>query len=133
MSPRGVILGATLLCFLMGLLSPAQSARSGRSANACCRSYSRRRVPVNLIKGYREQTDTGICPIEAIIFLTTWKAQICASLKDEWVKKVLQKLSSKLNKMSKAGEGRLKKSVSSDGSGLFTPAKVFPNSTDSFY
>lgn len=27
MSPRGVIMGATLLCFLMGLLSPAQSAR----------------------------------------------------------------------------------------------------------
>lgn len=26
MSPRGVIMGATLLCFLMGLLSPAQSA-----------------------------------------------------------------------------------------------------------
>lgn len=26
MSPRGVIMGAMLLCFLMGLLSPAQSA-----------------------------------------------------------------------------------------------------------
>uniref|UniRef100_A0A3Q0SB19 Chemokine interleukin-8-like domain-containing protein n=1 Tax=Amphilophus citrinellus TaxID=61819 RepID=A0A3Q0SB19_AMPCI len=93
---------ALLLCFILGILSPAPAA-CARSSTACCTSYSRRPVPFNRIKGYREQSLKENCRIEAIIFYTVANKQVCATRKDEWVRKTLELLSSKLKKLSKSG------------------------------
>lgn len=74
-------------------------------------------------------------------FYTVKKIEICATQKDEWVRKTLELLSSKLKKMSKAdsvaGETKMRKSVTSsftDGSGSFLhTTDTSPNSTQSFY
>ncbi|XP_038574140.1 C-C motif chemokine 21b isoform X2 [Micropterus salmoides] len=141
MAPRGMITVTTiLLCFILGLLSPAPAACS-HMGKACCTRYNRKPVPFQRIKGYREQTTTENCRIEAIIFYTVKKIEICATQKDEWVRKTLELLSSKLKKMSKAdsvaGETKMRKSVTSsftDGSGSFLhTTDTSPNSTQSFY
>ncbi|XP_073347603.1 C-C motif chemokine 20-like [Pagrus major] len=140
MTPRGVMSVAVLVCFILGLLSPASTARS-TNGRACCTTYNRKPIPFQRIKGYREQTTIENCRINAIIFYTVRKIQICATREDEWVRKILDLLSSKLKKMSKAGpaagEAQKKKTVNppfSDGSGsFFTTTETFPNSTESFY
>ncbi|KAM8727225.1 C-C motif chemokine 20 isoform 1-T1 [Acanthopagrus schlegelii] len=140
MTPRGVMSVAVLLCFVLGLLSPASSAPGSIKGRACCTTYNRKPIPFQRIKGYREQTTKENCRIEAIIFYTLRRTEVCATRKDEWVRIILDQLSSKLKKMSKAGpaagENQMKKTVNppiSDGSGsFFTIAQTFPNSTESF-
>ncbi|XP_075953983.1 C-C motif chemokine 20-like [Anarhichas minor] len=103
MAPRGVIVTAVLLCFVLALLGPAPAALGSRTGKACCTRYNRKPVPFQRIKGYREQTTEENCHIEAIIFYTVKKNEICATRKDEWVRRILELLSSKLKKMSKTG------------------------------
>ncbi|XP_033507189.2 C-C motif chemokine 17-like [Epinephelus lanceolatus] len=142
MAPRGMIAVTTvLLCLILGLLGPAPAALGSSTGRLCCTRYNRKPVPFQRIKGYREQTTKENCHIEAIIFYTIRKNEICATRKDEWVRKTLELLSSKLKKMSQPGsaadDGTTKKSVKpsfNDGSGfLGSTAETFLNSTDSFY
>ncbi|XP_070775616.1 C-C motif chemokine 17-like [Enoplosus armatus] len=142
MAPKGMITVTTvLLCFILGLLSPAPAVLGSHTGKACCTRYNRKPVPFQRIKGYREQTTTENCRIEAIIFYTVKKNEVCATRKDEWVRKTLEFLSSKLKKMSKAGsaagETQMGKRVHSsfkDGSGsFFSTTETSPNSTESFY
>uniref|UniRef100_A0A3P9CTD9 C-C motif chemokine n=1 Tax=Maylandia zebra TaxID=106582 RepID=A0A3P9CTD9_9CICH len=44
----------------------------------CCRRYMRGKLPYSAIKGYSVQTDTEMCPINAIIFHTK-KGKACAN------------------------------------------------------
>ncbi|XP_067460745.1 C-C motif chemokine 20-like [Thunnus thynnus] len=156
MVPKGMITVTTvLLCLILGLLGPAPAALGSRSSRACCTRYTSMPVPFKRIKGYREQPATENCRIEAIIFYTVMKREICATRKDEWVRKTLELLSLKLKKMSKtdtaAGEALMKRHGNpsiNDGSGSFlsttetflnttktflNTTKIFPNSTESFY
>ncbi|XP_031610764.2 C-C motif chemokine 20-like [Oreochromis aureus] len=127
MALRGTItLTALLLCFILGILSPAP-AECARTA--CCTSYSKTQVSFNRIKGYREQLATEYCRIEAIIFYTVANRQVCADPKAHWVKKLLEQLSAKLKNMSKGGSVGGKTSVKKagnasgrDGSGSATEA-----------
>uniref|UniRef100_A0A8C2XDN4 Chemokine interleukin-8-like domain-containing protein n=1 Tax=Cyclopterus lumpus TaxID=8103 RepID=A0A8C2XDN4_CYCLU len=89
----------------------------------CCTRYNRKPVPFQRIKGYRQQSTKENCHIEAIIFYTVKKNQICATHKDEWVRKTLELLSSRLKKMSKTG-------FAAGESGSFVrTTETFPNST----
>ncbi|XP_041805754.1 C-C motif chemokine 17-like [Chelmon rostratus] len=142
MAPRGMItVTIVLLCFILGLFSPAPAALGSRVGKACCTRYNRKPVPFQRIKGYREQTTKENCRLEAIIFYTIKKNEICATRKDEWVRKNLELLSSKLKLMSKAGsaagETLMKETVNpifNDGSrSLFSTTETVPNSTESFY
>ncbi|XP_037644683.1 C-C motif chemokine 20-like [Sebastes umbrosus] len=100
MAPKGLIAVTTvLLCFILGLLGPATAAQG----SYCCTRYNRKPVPFQRIKGFREQTTKENCHIEAIILYTVKKNEICVTRRDEWVRKVLELLSSKLKKMSKTG------------------------------
>ncbi|XP_053186026.1 C-C motif chemokine 20-like [Scomber japonicus] len=143
---RGMITGTTvLLCLVLGLLSPAPAALGSYSGRGCCTRYNRKPVPFQRIKGYREQTVIENCRIEAIIFYTIKNLEICATRKDEWVRKNLELLSSKLKKMSKtstaAGEAITKRHGNptikdGDGSVLNTTmntTETFANSTERFY
>ncbi|XP_040000115.1 C-C motif chemokine 20 isoform X2 [Xiphias gladius] len=141
MAPRGVITVTTiLLYFILGLLFPAPATCSHMN-KVCCTRYNRKPVPFQLIKGYREQSTRENCRMEAIIFYTVKKNLICATWRDEWVRKTLDLLSSKLKKMSKArsaaGETPRKKSGNhslNDGSGsFFSTTASFLNYTESFY
>ncbi|XP_070701601.1 C-C motif chemokine 20-like [Pempheris klunzingeri] len=141
MAPRGMITVTTiLLCLMLSLLTPAPAARS-HIGKACCTRHNRKPVPFQRIKGYREQTTKENCHIDAIIFYTVKKNEICATQKDEWVRKTLELLSSKLKRMSKAssaaGETQMNKSVTPpfiDGRGsFFSTTETFPNSTEGFY
>ncbi|XP_062261274.1 C-C motif chemokine 20-like [Platichthys flesus] len=129
MAPRGTItMTMALLCFILGLLSPAP-------ATSCCTSYNRKPVPFQRIKGYKEQTIKENCNMEAIIFYTI-KNAICVTRRDAWVKKNLKLLSSKLKSMSKPNSAATlrKKKTNNDGSGsFFSSTETFLNSTESFY
>ncbi|KAM7379167.1 hypothetical protein PAMP_004737 [Pampus punctatissimus] len=141
MVPRGTITVTTiLLCIILGLLSPAPAALGSHSSRACCTRYNRKPVPFHRIKGYREQTIFENCRIEAIIFYTVRKYEICVTRKDEWVRKTLELLSSKLKNMSKtaaAAEALMKTSRNlpiNDGSGsLLSITETFPNTTEHSY
>ncbi|XP_058503559.1 C-C motif chemokine 20 [Solea solea] len=102
MAPGGMIAVTTfVLFFMLGPLSPAPATCSQMS-RACCTRYNRKPVPFQRIKGFREQTMKENCHMEAIIFYTVKNNEICATRRDEWVRKTLELLSSKLKKMSKA-------------------------------
>ncbi|XP_011614809.1 C-C motif chemokine ligand 20 isoform X2 [Takifugu rubripes] len=88
-----------VLCFVLAL-TPAPYACS-HASRSCCTRYSGKPVPPQLIRGYREHTAMENCRIEAIIFYTVQRKMVCANPKDEWVKKVLKLLSSKLRRLSK--------------------------------
>ncbi|KAM9349942.1 C-C motif chemokine 17-like [Symphorus nematophorus] len=140
MAPRGILTVTAVLCFILGLLSQAPIVRGDRG-RGCCPSYHRKPIPINRIKGYREQLAVENCRIDAIIFYTVRRAEICATRKDAWVRKTLDLLSLKLKNMSKAGpaagEIQMRKSVTpsfNGGSGSFFSTKeTFQNSTESFY
>ncbi|KAM4552902.1 C-C motif chemokine 19-like [Odontesthes bonariensis] len=140
MAPRDITVATVLLSFTLGILSPAPAACVLMN-RGCCTSYNRRPVPFQYIVGYREQPIKENCRIEAIIFYTINKNVICASQKDEWVKKALKLLSSKLKKMSKANSSAsgapLKKPGQlpvHDGSGSFlSTTEASFNNTGSFY
>uniref|UniRef100_A0A3Q4B7D9 C-C motif chemokine n=1 Tax=Mola mola TaxID=94237 RepID=A0A3Q4B7D9_MOLML len=122
MTLRGLITVATVLCFALGLFGPNPAA-SSHIGKACCTRYNRKPIPFARIRGYREQTAMENCHIEAIIFYTNRNYVTCATRKDEWVRRALNLLSSKLKRMSKtgfaAGETERRKSVGHDGSGCF--------------
>ncbi|XP_042353367.1 C-C motif chemokine 17-like [Plectropomus leopardus] len=133
MAPKGMIAATTvLLCFILGLLGPAPAALGSNTGKLCCTRYNRKPVPFQRIKGYREQTTKENCHIDAIIFYTIKRNEICATRKDEWVRKTLELLSSKLRKMSKtgpaAGETTMKK-----GGFYIATTETFINSTESYY
>ncbi|KAA8587234.1 hypothetical protein FQN60_016096, partial [Etheostoma spectabile] len=93
MAPRGTIAMTTvLLCFILGLLGPTPAALGSHMGKACCTRYNRKPVPFQRIKGFREQTTKENCHIEAIIFYTVKKHEICATRRDEWVRKTLELL-----------------------------------------
>ncbi|XP_035526737.1 C-C motif chemokine 26-like [Morone saxatilis] len=140
MTPTGMLTVTTaLLCIILSLIIPAPAARP-RMGKACCMRYNRKPIPFERIKGYREQTTRENCRMEAIIFYTSKKNEICATRKDAWVRNILELLSSKLKKMSKPGSAAgetQKKSVNptfNDGSGSFSSTtEAFQNITESFY
>uniref|UniRef100_A0A8C7WQN8 Chemokine interleukin-8-like domain-containing protein n=1 Tax=Oryzias sinensis TaxID=183150 RepID=A0A8C7WQN8_9TELE len=54
-------------------------------AKLCCTRYQSNHFPVQRLKSYRVQEDTGNCNIRAIIFLTVKGRVFCANPKQQWV------------------------------------------------
>ncbi|KAK7945770.1 hypothetical protein WMY93_001498 [Mugilogobius chulae] len=98
MALMGIITTATtLLCFI--LVHSAQ-AKASSVAPKCCTSYTRSPVPFYRITGVATQTFKENCNLDAIIFFTVKKNQICANPRDRWVLIILRKLSDRLKKMA---------------------------------
>ncbi|XP_028988545.2 C-C motif chemokine 20-like [Betta splendens] len=134
MVPRGMIAVApVLLCFILGLLGPASAALGSHRGKSCCTTYSRKLVPFQHIRGYREQSITEYCRIEAIIFYTIKKTEICATRRDAWVRNNLKLLSSRLKKMSASAKRPTKNKAAvpptNEGRGFSTTQSFF-NGTD---
>ncbi|NP_001290641.1 chemokine (C-C motif) ligand 20 precursor [Esox lucius] len=66
----------------------------------CCVEYQQQPIPIQNIKGYKMQSSTEVCHIDAIIFYTIKNYKVCANIKDNWVKQALDHLSKKLKKLS---------------------------------
>ncbi|XP_047446020.1 C-C motif chemokine 20-like [Mugil cephalus] len=96
-----IALTTALLFITLGVLSLAPAARGAYTGKSCCTTYTRKPVPFNRVRGFREQSIRENCNIDAIIFYTVKNKEVCATRKDEWVKTLLKLLSSKLKKMSK--------------------------------
>ncbi|XP_014856624.1 PREDICTED: C-C motif chemokine 20-like [Poecilia mexicana] len=105
MTPRSIIMITIPLFIIVGILSPAPAA-GYRMSKTCCTRYSKKPIPSENIKGYREQVTLEHCRINAIIFYTTNNHEICTSPNDDWVKEALSSLSSKLKAMSQNTDGK---------------------------
>ncbi|XP_014331491.1 C-C motif chemokine 20-like [Xiphophorus maculatus] len=105
MTPRSIIMIAIPLFIIVGILIPAPAA-GFRTSKPCCTRYSKKPVPFQNIRGYREQLPTEHCRISSIIFYTINSQEICASPNDDWVKEALNLLSSKLKTMSQNTDGK---------------------------
>uniref|UniRef100_A0A3B4UPJ0 C-C motif chemokine 20-like n=1 Tax=Seriola dumerili TaxID=41447 RepID=A0A3B4UPJ0_SERDU len=68
-----------------------------QNSKICCTRYRRSPVPIQRIKGYREQPVTENCRIEAIIFYMPDKIEVCATQEDAWVRRALALLSFSLD------------------------------------
>ncbi|XP_023121376.1 C-C motif chemokine 20-like [Amphiprion ocellaris] len=131
MAPTGILtLTAVLLCFMLGIFGPAPAALGARRP-ACCTKYTRKPLDFQVIRGYREQNDTEVCRIKAIIFFTASRAKVCADPKADWVKEALKFLSFKLEKMSKTGPAA-SGNPKSESDSFYNETEPFLNDTDIF-
>ncbi|XP_053315738.1 C-C motif chemokine 20-like [Spea bombifrons] len=73
----------------------------------CCYTYSKKPLPVKLIKGFVIQNSYEVCDLDAIIFLTR-KFKVCANPKDQWVINNLKALRLRKQNIS---QGKLKKTT----------------------
>ncbi|XP_076829060.1 C-C motif chemokine 20 [Brachyhypopomus gauderio] len=77
------------------------SAAYGPLNHACCVKYTRTPLSLGMVKGFYEQSSLEVCRINAIVFLTKRNKKVCASMEDEWVRKIMKHLSDKMKEMSK--------------------------------
>ncbi|CAN9503381.1 unnamed protein product [Ophioblennius macclurei] len=131
-----ISLAAVLFCFTLGI-----KGWSSGAGVRCCVRYTRKPVPFKFIRGYAEQKVEHNCRIEAIILITA-KRRICADEKDEWVQKILSKISEMLAQKTRTNSSSTEepqvtktgKGSFHDGSGHFvTPEEYFKNNTGSDY
>ncbi|MEE6500897.1 hypothetical protein FKM82_003977 [Ascaphus truei] len=85
-----------VLCILaLGLLYFTNAAQAG--VYDCCYTYSKKPLPVRLIKGFTMQNSYEVCDIDAIIFITK-KFRVCANPKEQWVINTVKMLRTRRNK-----------------------------------
>ncbi|XP_030015524.1 C-C motif chemokine 20a.3 [Sphaeramia orbicularis] len=60
---------------------------------ACCRRYTKHKLPFNAIKGYLTQTASSACRINAIIFYTRKGKLVCVNPALSWVMESVNRLS----------------------------------------
>ncbi|XP_069755197.1 C-C motif chemokine 20-like [Narcine bancroftii] len=74
----------TPMCRIGYVISSAQL--HDKSPINCCLAYSRKLLPVRLIRGYVRQFSNELCEINAVIkFYTRRRRSICANPEDKWV------------------------------------------------
>ncbi|RVE61819.1 hypothetical protein OJAV_G00174310 [Oryzias javanicus] len=61
-------------------------------AKFCCTRYQKDPVPLDRLKNYTEQKDTGNCHMRATIFLTVKGKLFCANPNQQWVIKAIKTL-----------------------------------------
>uniref|UniRef100_A0A4W5P7F4 Chemokine interleukin-8-like domain-containing protein n=1 Tax=Hucho hucho TaxID=62062 RepID=A0A4W5P7F4_9TELE len=88
-----------LLCCVVTMFSSTSAAYSPRRLY-CCVEYQEKPVPYQWIKGYKLQSSKEVCNIDAVIFYILKNRKVCATVKDEWVRKALARISSELKNMS---------------------------------
>ncbi|KAG8445570.1 hypothetical protein GDO86_010372 [Hymenochirus boettgeri] len=77
-----------LFMVVIGLLCLTST---GEGLYDCCYTYTKKSLPVKIIKSFTTQKFYEVCDIDAIIFITK-KFRVCANPEDKWVKNVLKAL-----------------------------------------
>uniref|UniRef100_UPI00398F25DF C-C motif chemokine 20-like n=1 Tax=Pristiophorus japonicus TaxID=55135 RepID=UPI00398F25DF len=95
---RNCMVAAVFSLLVLNMLSCPVSA-FGTNGD-CCLKYSMKAMPFQLISGYVLQRSNEICDIDAIIFYTVRGRAVCANPGRKWVKRALEVLSKRLEKMS---------------------------------
>ncbi|KAG7273510.1 hypothetical protein CRUP_015886 [Coryphaenoides rupestris] len=70
------------------------ATQTSAASHACCREFSRGRIPLPLIRGYKVQSMEENCPIDAIIFLVKKGKQerkACVDPTLDWVKDTIRR------------------------------------------
>ncbi|KAL3988413.1 carbonic anhydrase 4 [Sarotherodon galilaeus] len=83
---------------VIALLTVCLTANTSAAYRHCCRRYMTGRLPFAAIKGYSVQTDTEMCPINAIIFHTK-KGKACADPALKWVIDAINRMRNKAQKI----------------------------------
>ncbi|XP_035491765.2 regakine-1 [Scophthalmus maximus] len=78
----------TLLCFLTWMSSVHASQGPGSN---CCLGWSTTRIPLTQIRNYTIQSE-GVCPVTAVVFLTTRGKTICSDPNSKWAKRGVVKV-----------------------------------------
>ncbi|KAG7487439.1 hypothetical protein MATL_G00023330 [Megalops atlanticus] len=71
-------LWSVFLCLAVFLLCPSVSQSSGR-VSSCCLTTSETVLRLNLINSYYLQRKGGICPVDAVVFVTVKGIKVCAN------------------------------------------------------
>ncbi|KAL6091034.1 hypothetical protein STEG23_017680, partial [Scotinomys teguina] len=76
------------------LTAPRISDSSDGGGQDCCLKYSQRKIPYNIVRGYRKQEPSLGCPIPAILFSPRKRNQpeLCANPEQSWVQKLMRRL-----------------------------------------
>nr|XP_004543048.2 C-C motif chemokine 20-like [Maylandia zebra] len=86
---RAVVVIALTVCL---------TANTSAAYPHCCRGYITGKLPYSAIKGYSVQTDTEMCPINAIIFHTK-KGKACANPALKWVIDAINRIRKKAQRI----------------------------------
>ncbi|KAJ8394982.1 hypothetical protein AAFF_G00039330 [Aldrovandia affinis] len=78
-----------LLCLAVLQLSPAIIQSSDGHVASCCLKTSTTTLPREKIKDYYNQK-SGICPVDAVIFVTMKGKRICSDPANLWVNKTMK-------------------------------------------
>ncbi|KAJ8394983.1 hypothetical protein AAFF_G00039340 [Aldrovandia affinis] len=105
---------AVLLFLCAATWMPRVSTSTGPSSN-CCLKVSETRLHLKNIVRHIEQK-AGLCPVDAIVFLTKKGKKVCADPDRDWVKKAVGKLEER-----KKSKGKRKEKTATTGQKKVTP------------
>ncbi|OCT81170.1 C-C motif chemokine 20 [Xenopus laevis] len=66
----------------------------------CCYTYTKKQLPLKVIKDFTTQNSFEVCDIDAVIFITR-KFRVCANPKEQWVINATKAISKRRKKTSK--------------------------------
>ncbi|XP_078522026.1 C-C motif chemokine 20-like [Lissotriton helveticus] len=68
----------------------------------CCYSHTKKPLRLKVISSFTVQSSSDVCDMDAIIFHTKKRFNVCANPEDKWVKRILKAL----RKGTKKSKGR---------------------------
>ncbi|XP_068135216.1 C-C motif chemokine 20-like [Hyperolius riggenbachi] len=67
----------------------------------CCYSYTKKPLPLKMIRSYTNQYSYEVCDIDAVILITQ-RFRVCANPKDQWVKRIVPVLRQRKARLQEA-------------------------------
>ncbi|XP_038661864.1 C-C motif chemokine 19-like [Scyliorhinus canicula] len=103
---KNTVFSTLALLFIISatLRSGSQASENDNTSEDCCLSTGDKRIPSNIVKGYKIQLAGNGCRIHAILFLTKHSKHLCAPPDAEWVTALMHKVD--MRKKPKAQQKR---------------------------
>ncbi|XP_060751334.1 C-C motif chemokine 19b [Tachysurus vachellii] len=100
---NNVMFQAAALLILALFFICCSSVEATDATPDCCLSVVDKKIPQNAVVSYYHQVKGAGCRVEATVFITRNGRKLCAPLprKNNWVKKLIQRLNKKSKKSSK--------------------------------
>ncbi|XP_060765609.1 C-C motif chemokine 19-like [Neoarius graeffei] len=100
---NSMMMQASALLVIALLFMCWNSAGATDGAEDCCLTTVNRKIPQSLVKSYYIQNQELNCRVQAVVFVTKKDRRLCAppATKNNWVKKLINKLNKKSKKSSK--------------------------------
>ncbi|XP_069069627.1 C-C motif chemokine 20-like isoform X2 [Pleurodeles waltl] len=91
-------------CIVLGLLQLNCGGSAAQGDLDCCTSYSKKPLRLKVVSNFTIQSSSDVCDMDAVIFHTKKRFNVCANPEEPWVKGIVKALS-KGNKKSKGKRG----------------------------